>query len=62
MKKGEIFECYDFTHYFVYLYDIDENSFKEIMLTSSESYIEDNVPIKIQILDIPADVSYALEI
>jgi hypothetical protein len=46
MKKGEIFDCNDFRHYFVYLDDIDRDSFKGIMLTSSGSNIEDNVPLR----------------
>jgi hypothetical protein len=46
MEKGEIFQCHDFPHYFVYLDDIDRDSFKGIMLTSSGSYIEDNVPLR----------------
>lgn len=46
MKKGEIYSCRDFPHYFVYLDDIDRDSFKGIMLTSSGSNIEDNVPLR----------------
>ena len=46
MKKGEIFDCDDFHHYFVYLDDIDNNSFKGIMLTSYGNNIEDNVPLR----------------
>jgi hypothetical protein len=46
MKKGEIFVCEDFRHYFVYIDDIDKDSFKGIMLTSSGSIIEYNIPLR----------------
>lgn len=46
MKKGEIFECDDFFHYFIFIDDIDRDSFKAIMLTSSGDNIQEKVPLR----------------